>query len=129
MESSPLPSIPSTERSQGSELALLTPQPERRPNRRFAGVTWIPIDHRANLRRGSKVSEIWLHGDDYMNPNDPLGSHRWVCNRCRKAIKVPRSKSSSNVCCHLLKAHRIRLSEADSSEYKEEEEEEKEINN
>ena len=117
MESNPFSSATSITGSQGSGTASST---SIRPNRRFEGATWSPIDHRANIGRGSKVSSAWLHGGEYINLNDPQGRCRWVCDRCNKSLRLPRSNSTSNVARHLLTAHRIRITDAGGSEEEDE---------
>ena len=121
MESPSLASIFDTRSSQGSTLAS---RASTRPSRRFDGVTWVPIDHRANIKRGSKISEVWQHGGEYIDLNNPQGRHRWVCDRCGKSVKLPKSNSTSNATRHLWRHHQIRL--RDTQEDSEEEDEEEE---
>ena len=60
-----------------SPTATLPPTPQtlsmarNAPEKRINGQTWTPIDHTANLRRGSKVSPIWEYGTEYINLLDP----------------------------------------------------------
>lgn len=110
------PSVPSSDAQPSSPLPLL------RQERRIHGDIWIPIDHTANCKRGSKVSAIWEHGGEYVAMCDPMGPHRWVCDHCNSAgrsVVLQQGRQTSNIIRHLRTHHKIDivkdelLSEAD----------------
>ena len=104
---SPSPSI-STQRSlfRGTP----TPLPSRRSeNRRIDGVSWLRIGRQANIKRGSQVSRIWDHGDEYIDLSRPETSSAWICDLCDAVVAYRKTLSTSNVLRHLKNAHQIPL--------------------
>ena len=99
------------------------PAPTRRLERRqIRGVTWLLVEHPANIRRNSHTSRIWDHGGQYLNLQTSEIPHSWICDHCDSIIKLARSQSSWNISRHLRRAHQIRI-KRENSEVEEEEQE------
>jgi BED zinc finger len=117
------PSIPTLQ-----TLLQRTPTPilsRRGENRRIRGVSWLRAGRRANIRRGSQISRIWDHGDEYIDISRPETSSSWICDYCDSVIAIRKTLSSLNVIRHLKDAHQILLKRTQTD--REEEDEAKSI--
>jgi hypothetical protein len=106
-------------------VLLSNSAPESRPgrhNRRIGGENWSLIEHPPNVRRKSRVSQIWTHGGEYLNTNRPQEDPRWICDLCNSIISIRGTHGTFNINRHLLNKHGIAVKRI-RSEVEEEEEE------
>lgn len=65
------------------------------------------IDHKANIKNGSKTSIVWDFGDKYVCLANPEHSI-WRCRQCAAKITIPAiSRSTSSAGRHLKDKHGI----------------------
>ena len=66
---------------------------------------YICVDHRANVRKGSKVSWVWEYGREYRSALETEGARHWRCNLCNTLYQV--DGVTSPAIKHLRKKHKI----------------------
>lgn len=90
-------------------LSLLPPT--RRANeRRIDGLVWKRLDKPANIRRGSWISDIWLHGAEYETINHKKEClNRWICDYYDATVTFITKQGNSNMNRHLKNAHNLVL--------------------
>lgn len=73
---------------------------------RIKGVDYLPVEHPANIRKGTNVSWIWKHGRELRDAEE----HRvWQCQECSRGNITTYNIDSTNykVSQHLKKKHRL----------------------
>ena len=124
MESLSEPTMQPSQSSSTPAPSDATPPSLMRPHKRFGGAMWMYIEHQANVKRNSKISGIWEHGEEYINMSEPDSHHRWFCNHCKNSIRLHDSKTTSNVKRHLKRTHGIKINRTEEAQDETEEEEE-----
>jgi hypothetical protein len=59
----------------------------------YDGAWFTPVPHTASMRKGSKPSWIWAHGEEL---RDAKGRKHWRCNHCKTSKKTHINSCASN---------------------------------
>jgi hypothetical protein len=85
------------------------PQTESRKNLSWVnGKQFIWVDHAANVRMNSAVSEIWQHGIELRLAGN-LSEKFWRCNYCNRAGLFSVQGGTNAAICHLRKKHKTKI--------------------
>jgi hypothetical protein len=80
------------------------------------GLVWYLVDHQANRGRGSKRSEVWAIGDQYIAISDP-SKWAWRCRLCRGNNLIILTRTSTAAALrHVQMKHPGRESHNDNEE-------------
>ena len=75
------------------------------------GTRFLIVEHTANQRHGSKISDIWFHGGERRRCDDGSMDRYWRCGHCttQKILKVPETGNgaTSHPMRHLRNRHHI----------------------
>ena len=107
-----LSSQSSTLSTQSPFLRISSPSAVKPPSEfKYKGRKWMRIEHQDSKRAGTKVSIIWDKGSEYIDIQDPEGSHSWRCNLCPRDtiynVGKVRKYITSGPRRHLARIHKI----------------------
>jgi hypothetical protein len=95
----------SSNATDGNVLSFNSDQSTNGEYVRSDGKVYLAVDHTANLRKGSKPSWIWNHGDELRLLAGPKPQKNWRCGLC--SLIIPVESTTHHAGSHLRKKHKV----------------------